>query len=395
MIFIEDKTKCCGCTACKNVCPKQCIEMIPDFEGFLYPKVNAKECVECNKCVRVCPVLNHEVKQKKYQEAYALRTKSDRDLRMSTSGGFTTPLAFWVFEQGGKLWTTTYDDNWKVCHAEFDSANTEFAKTRGSKYVQSDLGDSFTKIQKDLENGKLICFIGTTCQVYGLKSYLGTTYDNLITVDLVCHGTPSPKLWNKYVSYQEKCYGSRIKEVNFRNKTYGYHSGTMMLQFENGKKYTGSARVDFMLKSFFSEIASRPSCYDCVFKEKYRNSDFTIFDCWHMSELVFDQRDDDRGYTNVLIQSEKGRQIFEHIRNQYNAYEIDVDKAITLDGIMVNHSAIPHPARNEFYKDIEKNDLKTHIRRYVGIKKIDYIIEMSKMIFYKLGLMSVLRKMRR
>lgn len=395
MLSIEDKTKCCGCTACKNICPQQCIKMEPDFEGFLYPKIDKEKCIECDACVRVCPVLKHQVIQDQYQEAYALRTKNDSDLKASTSGGFTTPLALWLFSQNGTLWTANFDEEWNVCHEKFDSADLRFKTSKGSKYVQSDLKDTFSNIQEELNNEKMVCFIGTTCQVYGLKSFLGREYDNLVTVDLVCHGTPSPKLWKKYVEYQEKCYGAKIEEVNFRNKTYGYHSGTMMIKFDNGMKYTGSARVDFMLKSFFSEISSRPSCYSCAFKDKYRVSDFTIFDCWHMEDLVFGVQDDDNGYTNVLIQSEKGKQIFKQIREQYDAYAVDVEKAIALDGIMVEHSATPHVGRCEFYKDIEQHDLKTHIEKHIKIKKIDYFLEASKTIVYKLGLMNILRKIRR
>jgi len=395
MISIKDKAKCCGCSACKNICPQQCIDMKPDFEGFLYPVVDVQKCINCNACINVCPVLNCQVKKDEYQEAYVLRTNSNEDLKISTSGGFTTPLAIWIMEQNGKVWTATFDEEWKVYHAEFNSINPDFLKTKGSKYVQSNLNDSYQKIKQELDERKLVCFIGTTCQVYGLKNYLRKEYDNLVTVDLVCHGAPSPKLWKKYVIYQEKRYGAKLKKVNFRNKTYGYHSGTMMLEFENGKKYTGSARVDFMLKSFFSEIASRPSCYSCAFKKRYRISDFTIFDCWHMSDLVEGKKDDDKGYTNVLIQSQKGKKIFEQIKSQYDVCLVDASKAIALDGIMVEHSAKPHSERSEFYKDIDEHDLEMHIKKYLNIKKKDYILEKFKKTAYKLGIMSILRKMRR
>lgn len=395
MIEITDKTLCCGCTACKNICPRDCIEMTPDFEGFLYPEVNKDMCINCNACDKVCPVLNHRTIEGKNPSAFALRSRDENNLMESTSGGFTLPLAKWIFENGGKIWGAVFDENHKVYHACFDSLGQEFRKTRGSKYVQSRLGDSFTDIKKELSSGRLVCFIGTTCQVYGLKHYLKKEYDNLITVDLVCHGTPSPKLWEKYISYQEERYHSKIKNINFRNKTYGYHSGTMLLEFENGKIYTGSARVDFMLKSFFREISSRPSCYECKFKELNRVSDFTIFDCWHITDLAPEIKDDDRGYTNVFVHSAKGMRIIEKIKDSYHIYPTEVEKAVELDGIMVRGCAKKHPLRDEYYKDIDEHDLKTHIQKYIKITKIDHLLEASKTFAHKMGLMSLLRSLKK
>ena len=191
MIEITDKVKCCGCTACFNICPKKCISMQPDKEVFLYPIVDKKQCVNCGLCEKVCPILNYKTIEKKIPAAYVIRTKNQNDLMQSTSGGFSTPLAQWFFSKGGSVWTASYDDNWNVVHREFTKDDVEFSKTRGSKYVQSYLGDTYTKIQDELKKGRWVCFIGTTCQVYGLKAFLKKDYENLITVDLVCHGTPS------------------------------------------------------------------------------------------------------------------------------------------------------------------------------------------------------------
>ena len=356
MIEITDKVKCCGCTACFNICPKKCISMQPDTEGFLYPIVDKKQCVNCGLCEKVCPILNYKPIEEKTPAAYVVRTKNQNDLMQSTSGGFSTPLAQWFFNKGGSVWTASYDNNWNVVHREFTKDDVEFSKTRGSKYVQSYLGDTYTKIQDELKNGRWVCFIGTTCQVYGLKEFLKKDYEKLITVDLVCHGTPSPKLWAKYIDFQTKKYNSRITDINFRNKTYGYHSGTMMLRFENGKKYTGSARVDYMLKSFFSEISSRPSCYTCKFKQLNRVSDYTVFDCWHMRELL-GKKDDDRGYTNLLVHTDKGGELLKEITAAYEIFQVDVEKAIALDGIMVRNSATPHKDRASFYTDLDEYEM--------------------------------------
>lgn len=198
----------------------------------------------------------------------------------------------------------------------------------------------------------MVGFVGTTCQVYGLKRFLKKEYQNLFTIDLVCHGTPSPKLWRKYVKYQAEKYGSSIKQISFRNKTYGYHSGTMKILFGNGKAYYGSARVDYMLKSFFSEIASRPSCYNCPYKFVNRCSDFTIYDCWHAADLV------------------------------------------NLDGIMIKKQPMKNPKRDEFYTDLDDHTLKAHIQKYIPVTRKDMLIEKSKIIFYRTGMMRVIKKVK-
>ena len=158
-----------------------------------------------------------------------------------------SPLADWISKQGGVICGATYDKNFKVVHV-ISGGGQAF---RGSKYVQGDLKDCFTEIKKHIEKKTVVCFIGTPCQVCGLKSFLGKEYDNLVTVDVVCHGTPSPKMWEKYLNLQKSKYHSEIESVAFRYKTYGYHSSTMRIAFKNGKSYFGSARVDLMLKSFF------------------------------------------------------------------------------------------------------------------------------------------------
>ena len=384
MIKILRQEDCCGCTACFNICPKSAITMEADFEGFLYPRIDMDLCINCDLCERVCPLLNPpEIKPYKRQD-YAVRTKDLEVLKHSTSGGFFTPLGKWVFENGGYLCAATYDDEFHVIHKIL--SNEGLDKARGSKYVQSNLDDCFKQIERYLRKGKLVGFIGTTCQVAGLKSFLLKDYKNLITIDLVCHGTPSPKLWDKYLSYQKEKYHSSIKDISFRNKTYGYHSGTMRINFTNDKTYYGSARIDLMLKSFFNELASRPICFECPFKAVERCSDFTLYDCWHISKLVEDLDDDDQGYTNVIIQSQKGERIFDRIKYLYEYYPVDLNKAIELDGIMIRNSAIAHPCRSLFYVDLEVERLPRHVKRFIPITLLDRFIEKTKIIIYHSGL---------
>lgn len=394
MIEIRDKIKCCGCTACANICSRNAISMQPDQEGFLYPIIDKNMCTNCGMCNRVCPIENKPKISDFDIKSFVIRAKETDVLMKSTSGGFITPLATYILEQNGIVCAASYGKRFNVVHTfiEKGRGGDSLSLIRGSKYVQSELDHCFIHIKEFLKSGRLVCFVGTTCQVNGLKSFLGGNFENLVSVDLVCHGTPSPKLWDKYLNFQRNKYHSDICEVSFRNKTYGYHSGTMKIRFSNGKVYYGSARVDYMLKSFFSEISSRPICYQCPFKTLARCSDFTIYDCWHADELVPGLKDDDKGYTNVIVQSEHGMEFLEQLHDKYDIYHTNTKKAVDLDGKMVLNSAEPHKKRSLFYVDIDNKTMPDLVQQFIPITIIDRIIEKGKGIIYQLGIYNVLKK---
>ena len=396
MISIDksNREKCCGCTACMNICPTNAIEMKEDEEGFLYPIVNKDKCINCHLCEKVCPVINTKI-NKKEPKAYAIRTRDENVLRTSTSGGFFTPLAEYVLANNGIVFGVSYGKDLRVEHVKIDKKNADkIDLLRGSKYVQSYLGTTFKEVKNLLDSNKLVLFTGTPCQLQGLNNFLGKHYDNLITMDLICHGVPSPKLWELYVNYQQKKNKSKIRKVHFRNKTYGYHSGTMKLEFDNKKKYYGSARVDYMLKSFFTEISSRPACYECAFKNRKHICDFTVFDCWHISDLAKEVKDDDKGYTNVFVNTDKGKVILEKIEDKMLIYEVDIDKAISLDGPMVEKSAIPNKNRKEFYKNLNEEGLEKTIKKYINVSYKDKLIEISKKFLYNTNMLEKIKKMK-
>ncbi len=381
MITVEDKTKCCGCAACKNICPQKCIQMVADNEGFFYPYVDHERCVGCNLCDKVCPMQNQEEKID-IKAAFVLCSKDEKIRKEGSSGGFFTALAEYVINSGGVVYGVAYRDR-QIKHVRITS-NSDIGELRGSKYVQSKILDIYDSIAEDLKKGSLVCFSGTSCQLNGILNYLNLkkiSTENFISLDLICHGVSSPLLWEKYIDYQEKKHKSKVVYINFRYKTYGYHSGSMKLGFENGKSYYGSGRVDYMLKSFFSEISSRPSCYKCNFKEFNRKADFTVFDAWNYSKLTGD-RDDDQGYTNVLVNTDKGKKLFDQIKDSYRYTEVDANKAIHLDGIMYDKSAIPHPKRNEFYINTADDTMDVIAKKYLNITLMDRFIEKLKMIYY-------------
>lgn len=392
MINITDKTKCSGCTACYSICPHHAIEMVPDYEGFVYPEVDASKCTDCGACVKVCPILFDGTNKGYDTKFFIARAKSENVLNSSTSGGFVTPIAEYVFENKGVVCGVAFDNEFVVKHKIYDSCDADFnaekalAEMRGSKYVQSDLGDIFVSLEQHIKSGRKVLFVGAPCQVAGLKAFLRQDYDNLITIDFVCHGVPSPKLWTRYKNYQKRKYKSEIKNISFRSKVYGYHKTTMKIVFENSKIYIGSPRTDLMLRSFFKEICSRHSCYNCKFKGIERCSDFTIYDCWRPDKLIDGFVDDDLGYTNIIFQSSQALNIFDKIEKKYVVYEITRQKFIEQIDDMVIKSATPHKKRNQYYSVLDEDALDCLGKKLLKITLKDKIIESVKIVLYKLGI---------
>lgn len=382
MIQITDKKKCCGCTACASICPKKCITMEPDEEGFVYPLVDISKCVSCNLCNAVCPLLKDEENVQNTVLGYAIRDKRPQILKNGTSGGIFYAMMEDFLSMNGVVYGVVVGNDNVVKHVRIDNIDDELIKKiPNSKYVRSDIGGIYIKIREDLLNGKKVLFSGTPCQAAGLKCFLQKEYENLLVVDVICRGTPSPKFWNMYVLYQERKYRSPIIDVKFRNKTYGYHSSTMKLTFKNGKVYTGSARVDIFLKSFFKDLCSRPSCYECKFKNLHHASDITMFDCWHFQELT-NVKDDNLGYTNVIVQSKNGQKYLEKLSENYISYNIHLEKAVDLDGIMVFNSVKWRSERDSFFKNIDDANFEKSIKKYICISAKDRFIEKAKKLYY-------------
>lgn len=392
MIEIKDKEKCCGCTACYNICPRGCISMISDEEGFLYPIVNAELCINCGLCEKVCPTLNKQNLPIESKGSFIVQTQNEEALKESTSGGFSDVLYRYILDQGGYICGCVYDNEWMPHHIITNNFG-KLSQFRSSKYAQSRLDIIFSEIEQLLVNNNLVCFIGTPCQVSGLKSYLRKDYERLITVDLVCRSIPSPFLLKQYLNWQEEKNASKIQYLNCRNKTYGYHNGTLVIKFENGKTYSGSNRVDPFMKAFHSNICSRPSCYECVFKTPTRCSDFTIFDCWQPESLSEGMKDNNKGYSNVIIYTEKGYEIFEKLRG-IDKWETSPSKMFQFTGGMESKTVNRPKAREEFYQKLEVEGFEKAIYEFISVTKRDRLIEKVKINFYKAGILYLIRKLR-
>lgn len=393
MIEIKDKTKCCGCTACYNACPKECISMVSDMEGFLYPKVNTTLCINCGLCESVCPILNKPNIPEKSVGSFIVQTQDEDILKESTSGGFSDVLYSCILDQGGYICGCLFDSEWMPRHEVTNNRN-QLSQFRSSKYAQSRLDDIYSKIKCLLKSDKVVCFVGTPCQVSGLKSFLQKDYEKLVTVDLVCRSIPSPLLWRKYLNWQEEKYKSKIQYINCRHKTYGYHNGTFLLEFKNGAKYSGSNRVDPFMKAFHSNICSRPACYKCEFKTKTRCSDFTVFDCWYPEKLSKNIKDNNKGYSNVIIHSNKGYKIFEKLKNIEKWEASSTQMFQFTDGMEYKSVKLPD-VRKVFYQELMKKGFGKTIDKFINISLGDRVIEKMKIALYKTGILYVIRKIKR
>lgn len=390
----NNKKDCCGCTACASACPKRCIEMQADGEGFKYPVVNAEKCINCGLCETVCPIINREKSGNTPDDAYILRNKNAEIVKQSTSGGAVTAFSEEILKQGGIIFGGSFDENFDVKHSSAESSD-ELKKFRSSKYVQSDIADAYSRVKTQLDSGRYVMFAGTPCQVAGLVKYLRKPYENLFTIDFVCRAVPSPLVWEKYRGMMKKKYRSDIVYANFREKTYGYHSANLTLRFANGKKSSENTKTDYMLKSFFDGICSRPSCYDCAFRSVNRVSDLTVFDCWNVTRYVPDLPDDDKGYTAVIVQSEKGRKMLESVKDKTVQYKTEVDKLIAHDGFMAVQNPYEHPKRKEFFEMLGGGyEIDKTVQTLIPIKKTRRILGKTRGILYKLGLLNLVKKLK-
>lgn len=365
MINIQEKSKCCGCSACKNICPKDCISMISDNEGFLYPQVDTSKCVDCHLCEKVCPVLNSNHKLDE-RTAYACYNNDETIRLQSSSGGIFTLLAETILSQGGVVFGASFDENFNVVHTQVDNIEN-LSKLRGSKYVQSDINTTYKQAKDYLNQGRKVLFSGTPCQINGLSNYLQKSYDNLLLVDFICHGTPSPLVWNKYKNFKSKEFSNNsINEISFRCKNKGWKKYSVLINFDDNKKYCVNAFNDGFIKGFLSDLYLRPSCYKCTSRGENRTSDITLADFWGIQN-VLPQLDDDKGTSLVVVNTSKGKSIFESLQSRMTCQSIELNTAINYNPSYYK-SVEPNKNRENFFNELNSQPFNELINKY-GIKK--------------------------
>lgn len=365
MVNFIEKYQCTGCTACASVCPKQCISMIKDDEGFNYPHIDESKCIQCNLCETVCPVIHKQVLHTDTKSHAAIN--NDEEIRLnSTSGGIFTLLAQYVLDKNGYVIGAAYDEQFTVRHIIINNINDVY-KLRGAKYSQSELGDTFIIIKELLDKDNWVLFSGTPCQVGGLKSFLRKDYDKLVTVDLICHGVPSPMVWSKYLKYRlQQDSQSKINNINLRSKISGWSKYNYSVVFDyDHSQYQTINSNDIYMKSFVSDICLRPSCSQCSFKGIYRVSDFTLGDYWGVWDQLPDM-DDNKGTSLVFVHSELGRRIFNEIDSYIRNIEVNSEEAIKMNPSMIMSSP-KNSHREEFMNDIRDKGFSEDIMRYFPI----------------------------
>ena len=360
MINIEDPKDCCGCTACVSICARDAITMKPDALGFLYPSVEASKCIECGACEKVCQFNDNYDKSLNLDQplVFGARHKNINEVMKSRSGAVFVAISDYILEQGGVVYGAGYKDHFRVCHKRA-TTKEERDGFRGSKYVQSDLTGVFRQIKEDLKNGLTVLFSGTGCQCAGLNAYIGKKLrENLIIIDIVCHGVPGPYLWRDYLDYLEQKYKDTIVSVNFRDKEkYGWraHRKTFVM-----KKRGGYNCLIFTML-FYHHIGFRHSCGICHFCNTVRPSDITLADFWDRANNFPDVNKDDKGESLLLINTEKGREIFEAVKDRLDYFQTTTDK------VMQTHLREPskiHPQRMQFEADYKRYGFEHAMKRF-------------------------------
>lgn len=365
MIDLKSKSMCSGCSACKNICPRNAIKMVEDNEGFSYPVVDSNLCVNCGLCIKSCPInqsKEQDIEKDSVPKAYAVYNKNE-DIRMkSSSGGVFTELAKEIIKNNGIVFGAVFDEDFNVFHDEINNEK-DLEKIRGSKYIQSNINNTYAKAKQYLEEGKEVLFTGTPCQIEGLYSFLRKNYENLYTHDLICHGVPSKKAWRKYLEYREKVDGQKPEKIEFRNKEKSGWSNYIVTFSYKQAHVDINHEEDLFMKIFLSDIALRPSCYECKFKKINRKADITIADFWGINN-VMPSMNDEKGTSLMIIHSQKGEKLFKKIIDRIEYKEVDFFQSIKSNQNMIKSANIEN-RKEELFNDLDSMDIEKIVEKYV------------------------------
>ena len=345
--------------------------MRADAEGFLYPHIDAYKCVNCRLCQKVCPSIN-PAKARHPRSVYAAMAKDEALRLASSSGGMFSLLASDILSKGGVVFGAAFDHNdWHVYHRPVEN-EAELAELRGSKYVQSDVGDSYRQVKAYLSAERPVLFTGTPCQIAALNKFLslqkGTPLDNLFLVDVVCHAVPSPLAWRKYLEkrassiYTDREGGLRdIRSISSRRKNCGWKRYSLSLGFANDKEYLSVFINDPFMRGFLAELYNRPSCHNCPCKNLSSGSDITIADFWGIGTHI-PEMDDDKGTSLILVNTVKGSDIFSSISTGLTFKAAEFDYAVNGNTAIVRPT-IPHRNRGRFFNKVANQEFDTLVDR--------------------------------
>lgn len=387
------KENCCGCSACENICPKKAIIMTVDEKGFRYPQIDTRKCVKCRLCEEVCPY-NCDVTQKNFEQKYYAVQHTDNQVRYnSSSGGFFTALSDQVLVSGGVVYGVSMGESFVIRH-ERATSKRERDKFIGSKYVQSDMAGVMQALLKDLEQGKNVLFVGTPCQVAGVSSYVRKkhgTSDGLLLCDFICHGASSPIVWKEYVEFLSRKYKSGLVRYQFRGKKQGWHQWYPIIVNEDSDVSEIHRKQESYILLYQTCFINRECCYTCKYTSYDRVSDFTMADFWNI-EKVASEMDDNKGTSEVLVNSVKGMEWFEQCKESIRYVEC------SKEDVWQPHLEYPEamPAKREvFWKDFAELDFAEVISKY---GKGDWVTKLKNFvtpIAKKIGIYVLLGKLYR
>lgn len=362
----QAKHDCCGCSACADICPKDAISVVR-YDGFDYPRIDPQKCVECGLCTKVCAFQREKDENSNCLAAYACR-HNDAVRKHSSSGGIFTALSDRVLEDGGVVYGAAFDESMELRHIRATDASQR-NRMRGSKYIQSNTAGIYRQVKSDLKQGLRVLFVGTPCQVAALKAYLGKDYKNLICVDVICHGVPSPEVWHKFVVYLENKYRGKLIHYSFRNKDIAWRRYSPTAVFADSRTIGANDYTGSFIELFRYDVCMRPACTACRFASVQREGDLTIGDFWGI-ENVMPQINDEKGVSAVMVNSQKGLAILRETEPEVELY------ACTQEAIGVRQPNLYAPSQFSnkaaaFQKDFAEKPFETILKKYtrVGLKR--------------------------
>ena len=387
MIDQLKKHSCTGCNACYNICPQDAISMVPDDDGFWHPVIQYEKCNQCDLCSIKCPVISGLDSDNFTSPLVYAAWNNDEAIRLSsTSGGIFTALASYIIGIGGYVVGVKYNEDFTVAHCIVNNLQG-IEKLKQSKYVQSNIGLIYRELKNLLFSGKIVLFCGTPCQNAGLLIFLGEKHQNLFLCDFICRGVISSKVYKKYIDMLEDKYHSKIKCIQFKNKSYGWNRFSTLVEFQNGKKYIRDRYSDlYMLGYLEHNLYLRPSCHHCSYKKLPRIADISLGDFWGISKTR-PSLDDDKGTSVMIINSIKGHQLFNSIENNIYSEERELNEVIRENGCLFKSVPVGK-YRDDFFRNLSRMKfdiaLKKAVKAFFGMrikKKISSIIKNNSEIF--------------
>ncbi len=412
MINIREKIDCCGCSACIQHCPKQCIMMAEDNEGFRYPSVDTANCIDCGLCEKVCPCLNEQIPKVPLQ-TLAVKNRNEEERMKSSSGGLFIALAKEIINNGGVVFGAVFDENWEVKHVWADKIQDVYPMM-GSKYIQSRIENTYQEAEKFLKQGRNVMFVGTPCQIGGLKKFLRKDYDYLFAVDFICHGVPSPGVWRQYLNEVKNSAARRaaagknsvlssslnvmpaVSGIEFRDKTlHGWKKFSFVVRSKSASQagqntvlLSDTHRENSFMKGFLSNIYLRPSCHACMFKKFRSGSDVTLADYWGIQN-IFPAFDDDKGVSLLFINSSVGQLYFDKIKKACDYKDSTFADALKSNPAIIKSFRL-RKNRAKFYND--SGTVETRILKYSKNTLFESIRLSLIKLLLKLRILSIIKK---